>query len=252
LPPEKRSRDHVVPAVLIERDQPRVKGFDYGGMLPTHEDCNNRFGPETYCSKALDLMSVLNDDECIVRVQHNKDPSIRMMAINSECLPTFTTRDLEFFRFIDVRDEEKETWSKPSFFTGKPRVNPERAARNVALAVLAKSAAALLIKRSLRTVPDKWRIVSAAYTGATDRLDFDQLLGSTKPFDVGVKVWLREIDTGDWFAIYRAKKVIVFFAFVFSGTAMVRHMRQTFSDTDVLTFEGDNLNELLTNDWAKV
>ena len=57
LVPADHSADHVVPKVLIERDQPRVKGFDYDRTLPSHQACNNQFGPETYASKALDLIS---------------------------------------------------------------------------------------------------------------------------------------------------------------------------------------------------
>lgn len=39
--------DHAVPKQLISRAQPKAKGFDYGGVLPTHAECNNHFGPES-------------------------------------------------------------------------------------------------------------------------------------------------------------------------------------------------------------
>ena len=35
------SADHVVPKALLERTQPKVKGFAYAGILPTHSRCNN-------------------------------------------------------------------------------------------------------------------------------------------------------------------------------------------------------------------
>ena len=41
-----KSDDHVIPKQLITRKQPKVKGFEYAGKLPSHAECNNRFGPE--------------------------------------------------------------------------------------------------------------------------------------------------------------------------------------------------------------
>ena len=48
--------------------------------------------------------------------------------------------------------------------------------------------------------------------------NFDAIFGGTKPFDVGVKVWLRRFESGDWFALYRAQNVLVFFLFRLSST----------------------------------
>lgn len=146
LPVDQHStRDHAVPKQLISRAQPKAKGFDYGGVLPTHPECNNRFGPETYCTKALKLIEVLHNPKCVLKLPHKNDPSIRMMALNYECLKGFTKRDLDFFKFIDVRDKTVAEFSNPSFFSGKPKALPLRYALFVALAVLTKSAAALLV-----------------------------------------------------------------------------------------------------------
>jgi hypothetical protein len=56
--------DHAVQKLLISRKQPKAKGFDYGGVLPVHPKCNNEFGPERYCGKALELIAVLRDEKC--------------------------------------------------------------------------------------------------------------------------------------------------------------------------------------------
>ena len=40
----RKSDDHVVPKQLLRRKQPKVKGFDYAGMLPSNAKCNNQFG----------------------------------------------------------------------------------------------------------------------------------------------------------------------------------------------------------------
>jgi hypothetical protein len=110
------SNDHIIPRQLITRTQPKAKGFDYGGTLPTHEKCNNQFGPETYSVKALKLISVLHDEEnCIFWSPH------KFMAINSECLKEFTQRDLKFFKFIDVRGNSIVDFSSPNFFLGNQK-----------------------------------------------------------------------------------------------------------------------------------
>ncbi|WP_310451891.1 hypothetical protein [Sulfuritalea sp.] len=247
------SDDHAVPQQLIARQQPKVKGFDYGGYLPTHEPCNNEFGPETHCRKALTLISILYDPECVRKFQHKSDPSIVMLALNSECLRDFTHRDLAFFKFIDVRDKTIAEFSRPEFFAEKPKTNPVRDALFTALAVLTKSAAALLVSRHLAHAPVRWRVLAIPYTGATDDTDFDQIFGDTKPFDIGVKVWLRPFETGDWFALYRAYNILVFLLFRFSDDDTIwTGMCDRFKDAERLCFEGSNLNELINYRWKTV
>ena len=109
------------------------------------------------------------------------------------------------------------SFQRRSFFSGKPKANAIRDALFVALAVLTKSAAALLVARHLHEPPSSWKVLAIPYIGATDAHDFDAILGDTKPFDVGVKVWLRRFESGDWFALYRARNVLVFLLFRFSS-----------------------------------
>jgi len=245
---DKASGDHAVPQQLISRAQPKAKGFDYGGVLSTHPECNNRFGPEVYCSKALDLIAVLHDKNCVM-----KYPSNQVMALNSECLKHFTIRDLRFFKFIDVRDKNVAEFMSPSFFLGKPKTNPIRDALFVALAVLTKSAAALLVARHLPKLPSRWRVLAIPYTGATSAHDFDSIFGNTKPFDVGVKIWLRRFDSGDWFTLYRARNVLVFFLFLLSDThANWDGMIARFQDAERLSFEGTRLTDLIDYKWQQV
>jgi len=247
------SNDHAVPKQLISRGQPKVKGFDYGGYLPSHDRCNNEFGPETYCIKALDLISVLHDPKCMGKFQHTRNQSIVVLAINSDCLKDFTHRDRAFFKIIDVRDKTVAQFSDPEFFAGKPKATPLRDALFTALAVLTKSAAALLVKRHLPTPPTRWRVLAIPYTGATDEADFDEIFGDTEPFDLGLKVWLKRFPTGDWFALYRAYNVLVFFLFHFSDDdSMWTGMCDRFRDAERLCFEGSNLNELINYRWKSV
>ena len=244
---------HAVPKLLISRAQPKAKGFDYGGVLATHAECNNRFGPEIYCAKALRLIEVLHDPKCVSKFQHMSDPSIRMMALNSECFKGFTKRDLAFFKFIDVRDRTLTEFSTPSFFSDKPKTIPTRDALFVALSVLTKSAAALLVARHIHVPPISWDVLAIPYTGATEAHDFDEIFGATKPFDVGVKVWLRRFESGDWFALYRAKNVLVFFLFRMSiATENWNGMLKRFPDAERLSFNGARLTDLIGYQWQRV
>lgn len=121
------------------------------------------------------------------------------------------------------------------------------------LAVLTKSAAALLVARHLCKIPPRWRVLAIPYSGATEAADFDEILGNTQPFDVGVKIWLRRFDSGDWFALYRAQNILVFFLFRFSETATIWNgMIERFQNTGCLSFEGEHLNALINYQWRKV
>jgi len=249
---EEPSGDHAVPASLIEREQPKMRGYDYAGLVRTHVDCNNRFGPETYVTKALDLVAAWGDPEIFLERQHASNPDIKIMAINADRFPAFNEGDLRFFKIIDVRNLEQSGWSSAEFFRGKKRSNPLREALIVALSVLAKSSAALLVKRHRVELPQVWRIYSFPYAGATDDLDFDEILGQTKPFDDGVKTWIKKMDTEDWFVVYKARGVLLFNVFVFSNTDVLATVGSRFADTDRFYFEGATLNELLSIGWKKV
>ncbi|MFA6282922.1 MAG: hypothetical protein WCT30_08765 [Desulfurivibrionaceae bacterium] len=246
------SDDHAIPRQMITRKQPKAKGFDYGGVLPTHQKCNNEFGVETYCGKALKLIAVLHDVDCVFRFSPVESRSTPTMAINFDCLKEFTQRDLTFFKFIDVRENSIADFLTPTFFSGKPTANPLRDALFTALAVLTKSAAALLVARHLCEVPLQWRVLAIPYSGA-EAADFDKIFGNTKPFDVGVKVWLRRFDSGDWFALYRVRNILVFFLFKFSETDTDwNEMIGRFRDADCFSFEGEHLNALIGYQWKKV
>lgn len=247
------SDDHVIPQLLITRNQPKAKGFDYGGFLPTHEKCNNEFGPENYCVKALKLISVLHDANCVSLHQHRENLSINVMGINSDCLKEFTSNDLKFFKFIDVRQSSIADISTPTFFSGKSKSNPMQNALFPALAVLTKSAAALLVARHLCEVPARWRVLAIPYDGANEAADFDEFFGNVRPFDIGVKVWLRPFDSGDWFALYNAQNILVFFLFNFSETdTNWKRMIELFQDADHWSFEGEHLNALIDYPWRQV
>jgi hypothetical protein len=174
------------------------------------------------------------------------------MALNSDCFPGFTERDLEFFKFIDVRENDYEDWSKPAFFQGKSKTNAKKNALYTALAVLSKSAAALLLSRSLPSLPSYWRVVAIPYIGASS-VDLDELLGDTKPFKIGIKAWVRQMENSDWFVIYKADDTLVYLLFWFSGDeSVLSGLMNIFDDAERLLFEGETLNQLINHEWVQV
>jgi hypothetical protein len=76
--------------------------------------------------------------------------------------------------------------------------------------------------------------------------DFDAMFGDTRPFDIGVKVWLKACHSGDWFVAYRAQNVLVFFLFHLSGSQEFWDgILAKFQDTERLCFEGTRLVDLI-------
>lgn len=250
---EQASGDHVVPVTLIDRVQPKARGYDYAGKLPTHPECNNRFGPEVYVSKAIDLIIFLEGEDGHVVFRHRDRPDVEMQALDASKLPEFTQRDFEFFRLIDVREIDEPDWSNPEFLRDKPRTNPKRNSLGVTLSVLAKSAAALLVKRGIKYVPQEWRIYAIPHIGASDETNFDEIMGQTLPFATGFRAWMKMIDAGpDWIVVYRAKSVLIFFVFVFGENNSAARLKEQFSDAHVFEFTGEALNEMLQRGWHEV
>jgi hypothetical protein len=64
LAAEEVSEDHLFQQQFVARPQPKTKGYDYAGILLTHELCNRKFGnagrgPESICRKALGLQGII-------------------------------------------------------------------------------------------------------------------------------------------------------------------------------------------------
>lgn len=248
-----RSADHIVPKGLLERSQPKVKGFDYAGTLPSHARCNNEFGPETYASKALALLEGLHNPDCFFEYPHPEIRGARMMALNAGLLPSFTERDLKFFRIIDARSKSVQQMHSPSLVENQEPIDPKRRALYVALSVLTKSAAALIVARKLRQVPVQWDVLALPYFGDMGQHGFDDLFGYTEPFDVELKTWLGRLETGDYLTIYSAKKLLVFFLFRFSADPVAwDRMLAKFGEGARLRFHAPRLIDLVGYEWKRV
>jgi len=252
-----KNNDHVFPKQFIKRKHPKSKGFDYLGILPTHKDCNSKFGDsnsgaESMVKKSLKLIHVLfNPNSHIVR-QYKKNSNIKVFALNSEYLKNFSSKDFKFFQFTDVRNIDYDNFTSPGFLNAQKSVKPFDKSTNVCLSVLAKSAAAILIKRESINIPNKWII--AAYPGFIEYTDinFDRLLGKTKPLETGIKYWLKPISPKNYLFVYKFESIIVFFHFAFdSDLNLKKILPDIFVDKDIVIFKGKNLLEMINYPWSE-
>ncbi|MCY4557761.1 MAG: hypothetical protein OXF79_15550 [Chloroflexi bacterium] len=245
--------DHVVPRTLLDHKKPKNKGFEYGGRLYTHAECNNRFGEETYVRKALALLGALHDSHTTIELQTTEDPSIRTLALNEEGLLGFNRRDFQFFGIHDARNDSVLSFSSSNYFSDKPRGDPIKRPLNTTLSVLAKSAAAILMRRHLSALPSSWNIIAIPYAGDVSQLDLSSFLGEAKPFDIGVKVWSKRFQARSWATLYIARTVMVWFFFLMDREVnLVQAVSQKFQDEQCFCFQGESLMQLVNHDWSVV
>ncbi|MEW5843359.1 MAG: hypothetical protein AB1775_08855 [Bacteroidota bacterium] len=252
---ENVNHDHVVQKQLI-KGQPKKKGFEYGGYNLAHKSCNSKFGDkssrvESFGTKALELLRVLND-ESIHRI-NKYDPEAEIFAISEDSLKNFSKSDLEFFSFHDLRKIDYEKLRSPKYLKHLAKTNPFEKPINIAITVLVKSAAAYFFSR-FGFFPERWRIVTTTLWGDSS-IDYDKILGMTKPFDTNLKLWHGEYNNGDRFAAYKQEKFQVWILF-----AKGNDLKNMYDLRDVLQkqwpgiglyyFEADTLIKLIDYDWS--
>lgn len=248
---EEISKDHVFPKQFIKRTQPKAKGFDYAGTLPTHPECNNRFGSEKMCKKAMLLLSVIHNPEAHIIRQNRYNQDITIMAINSDYLREFNDADLNFFQMYNAKQNSIEDFRKPEYFADKRKANLHKQTTNIAITVLVKSAAAVLVAKFGVSPKSSWRILAIPYIGKLDRLDFDTILGETKPFEIGIKLWVSKFENADYFAVYKSQDILLWLVFGFStNNGNIHGVAERFPEADHLLFDGATLNELVKYDWS--
>lgn len=241
--------DHVISKQFITREQPKVKGFDYGGKVPTHHDCNTRFGPEKMCSKALQVLGAYKNQI----YTNSQDPSISIQPFKKEELDSFSKEDFEFFGLIDLTSYNYEDWAHNlEFFKDKKKIIPLEKPLNIAISVLVKNAGALLVKRFNVSPQSYWNVLCMPYQ-APNFFDLDSIFGNTQPFENGVKVWIKKLDNNtDYIACYKNQKVSLIIVFSFSQDEKYsRYCIATFQDAEKLLFKSTRLMDLVNYNWLK-
>jgi hypothetical protein len=255
LPEHESNEDHIVPKVLLDKKPLKTMGFDHGGMLITHKECNDKFGEassrtEVLCRKALSLLSVLYDENCSIKRFYKGDPKLGLWAIDSSFLKGFSKKEMEFFKINDGRNKDYKSWCNISSLMKMESVDPLKIPANIALSVLAKSASALLVTR-FEVLPDSyWRI--AVYPGLDkdNNIDLDHLFGQIKPFDIGVKVWIRKLGEIDYLLVYKHNLVIAFYHFNFlNDDALQEGLPTLFAKENIFQYKSKCLLNLINYDW---
>ena len=249
---EKASDDHRVPTLLIDRVQPKVRGFDYGGKAPTHETCNNRFAPEIHARKSLDLIRVLHDLSCARRIQSRTPPFDSAYALRSDCLSGFTAGELKYFRITDARSATPEELLNPLELLGSEAFDPFAVPRSACLSVLAKSAAALLVERHLHRVPRQWRIIAFLGVVGVSHTTLESIFPGRQPFDNEVSIFIDPISEQDFSIVFRAHGSLAVLAFQFSqAPELIKILRSRFPRFYCSVFEGSNLMQLINHAWKE-
>ena len=242
--------DHVIPRTLLGKQAPKAKGFDYGGKLRTHAECNNRFGDETYVRKALQLWGAILDPNATVLRPAPGNLNAHVLVLNEKRLPGFRPRDFRFFGIHDARNDSVANFDDPEYYSDKSRADPMKTALCTALSVLAKSAAALLVRRRLADVPSRWDIVCVPRMGDVTRLDLSTFFGETRPFATDIRVWTNKFEADSWLSLYATGTVMVWFFFLMDDDRhLIDEIRRRFPSDQCLQFQGRTLMDLVGYDW---
>lgn len=251
---EKKSNDHAYPKTLLKRKNPKTKGFEYLGGLPTHSKCNNRFGPEQYAKKGLELLNVLYNQKAVNIFQRTDDPSIQILTINTNFISEFSIQERKYFEIADINGQEYSEWSNPKYLKKQKKVNPFEKPTNISLSVLAKSAAAILIKKIfIKSIQCPWRILAIVNYADDSTIDLDEMYGDRIRLDEEVDIYIKRFaNTKDCLITYKFIHIVLIFHFCFEpGNSSINMYKKSYSDVPLLLFKKDTLNELIDFNWIQ-
>lgn len=240
--------DHVVPTALLGKRQPKVQGCDYAGRIRTHQTCNNHFSDENFFRQALHLAQLILNGRTHAALQHTTNRNITILPVTPNQISAFVERDYKHFNFIDVRSVSIEKLRTHDFYADKRKTNLLKEAMNTAMTVMAKSAAALLVKRKLQFVPRSWKIFASPFH-ALAFPDFVKRYGAIKPFDQYTWAAIQDINEDEWLVAYQHKELLILFLFVFHNSSVDLKKIFTVPGNEIHKYTGHSLNELLTNKW---
>lgn len=243
-----QTADHVVPTLLIDREQPKALGYEYAGKLPTHSECNNHFKDENFFKQALHLVLLVQAGETHNALQSVQHPGIVILPVTPDQVPKFGTREFRRFNFIDTRTTDVDDLKKPAFYADKTKTNLQKVALHASMTVLAKSAAALLIKRKLVGIPARWRIFASPHE-LRDPNELFRELAEIKPFDTHTRAALHHVNRGEWRVIYQYKTLLVIFLFAFHDSFVDFGSVFVIPGSEVHEFSSASLKDLLAVQW---
>jgi hypothetical protein len=175
-----RTRDHVLQQLFIQRKDPKTRGFKYGHYLWVHKACNEHFGNKGQGAES----------EC-------RDALQRIHDLNNEILA----------------GQQKDAWLYPRDSSGKIS-GPFVSDLNIALTVLAKSAAAFLVRWHGIPPNSAWRIVELSMLyGPPVEAVFEGSYEHTDALEVGMKYYAQEVEKGNWYFAFYSQWTVGAFLF---------------------------------------
>jgi SEC-C motif len=248
-PGEASTDDHRVQRLLLEGAQPRRRGFDYGGVAPTHAECNNEFRDEVNAAAALRIMRALSQPNATIFGVHPDDPTLPVQALNSEIFGAFTDAELAHFKIGNATTSD--TLPTPAEIRKGTKSNLLKQTVPIALSVLVKSSTALLVDRhglpasAPRTI---WATAWQPDPGFVQTLRED----GYKPFHEEV-FWKVNAEKDVIEVRYYAHGILVYFWFMQHPTlAQQQRLIAALPQVDHWVFEGSSLRELETRPWKLI
>jgi hypothetical protein len=184
-------------------------------------------------------------------LQSAQHADITSLPVTPDQVPRFTGREFKRFGFIDTRRVEPEVLKDPAFYVGKKKVSLLRLAAQAAIAVKAKSAAALLVKRAIKRIPSAWRIYATPFK-VEGSPDLSEHFGSTKPFGPQTRASIREVQADEWLVVYQHRSFLTFLLFVLHSKEVDPRQILSHPDCEIYAFSGGALNDLAEHRWHVV
>jgi SEC-C motif len=248
-PGEQRSDDHRVPKLLLKGAQPRRRGFDYGGVAPTHPRCNNEFRDEVAAGTALRILRAIHLPHATTLARHPDDPTLAIFAMNADVFGQFSEAEFAFFKMRNAASAT--TIPTPDEVRAGPKTNLLRQAVPIALSVLLKSSVALLVDRSGLPASGPRYIWAIPWTCDPAHAQ-DLRAEGFQPFHDEV-LW-KVVQERDLIQVrYYAHGVLVYFFLLEQpNMTLERQIMAAVPDADHWLFEGRSLRELRESPWKLI
>ena len=118
---------------------------------------------------------------------------------------------------------------------------------HAAMTVMAKSSAALLVKRFIRSVPSHWLILASTYDARG--INLDDIFQGVKPFDRINRARIERIHPEEWSVLFQHRSILVSFGFVLHQSQPEFNPGFLHPDSEIHRYAGSDLNNMLKEQW---
>ena len=193
---------------------------------------------------------LLNPDVCH-QFKMKEIPGKTLVTITVDDQLTFSRKELKYFHITDVRTLNYNEWTDSNFINKLQAGIVFEKPINTALSVLAKNAAAVLVKDfNISPATRNWRIFTMLNT-YNNEVDLSSFLGHPIMIDQEIHLYCKKfINTKDIFLVYAYHSIIIYFFFAFDrGYQNINLFKKSYNSQNQLLFEKSFLNELKDFDW---